>query len=294
MIKVTYMKSIDLNTEEEVNKEYTFWSNGNYFGLRLIKELQRGQSQGIVSASDLSHPASRDGMGMTTPNDQAVVKVALPGWQTKFPVFIPAVKCRVQVMGLDHYSNQAPLVSNLTRLRFYAVFATGLKSGMRKVHEFMDRYIIQETANMNMPGGLSALNYASLHGNLEAVHQLVVCGGNINNRCKNDNHSTPLHQAVIGGRVDIVKFLLSQGANQLLKDDAGNCPLHYACKLGHITLTRILMDHSGGRRALVILNNTEQKPIDICANNYIKSQVEAVMRKHRIFVPPRISLLDRS
>jgi hypothetical protein len=100
---------------------------------------------------------------------------------------------------------------------------------------------------------------------------------------------------------------------QLLKDDAGNCPLHYACKLGHITLTRILMDHSGGRRALVILNNTEQKPIDICANNYIKSQVEgtwnasifvfrsnlvtlfaAVMRKHRIFVPPRISLLDRS
>ncbi|HPE77727.1 MAG TPA: ankyrin repeat domain-containing protein [Draconibacterium sp.] len=38
---------------------------------------------------------------------------------------------------------------------------------------------------------------------------------------------TPLHLAVEGGQLDIVKFLISKGANVNQKDDEGNTPLHY-------------------------------------------------------------------
>jgi hypothetical protein len=79
-----------------------------------------------------------------------------------------------------------------------------------------------------------------------------------------------------------------------LKDDKGNAPLHYACMLGDITISRILMDNSGGRRALLISNNHDLKPIDVCANYYLKVRVEGVMRKHRIFQKPRVSLMERS
>jgi hypothetical protein len=63
---------------------------------------------------------------------------------------------------------------------------------------------------------------------------------------------------------------------QLLRDDSGNCPLHYACKLGDPTIARILMESPGGRRALVLLNNLEQKPIDVCSNHYLRSRVEGI------------------
>lgn len=124
---------------------------------------------------------------------------------------------------------------------------------------------------------------------------------------------------MIGGHYDIVTFLLSQGANQLLKDDSGSCPMHYACRLGDITITRILMEGPSGRRALVMANNNDQKPIDVSSNNFIRATVEgknacfshdnmfhsfllrtffslcsAVMRKHRIFVQPRVSLMERT
>lgn len=81
------------------------------------------------------------------------------------------------------------------------------------------------------------------------------------------NH-TCLHAAVIGGHYEIVRFLVSQGANQLIKDDSGSCPLHYACKLGNITITRILMEAPGGKKAMLTADNHDNKPIDVSANSF--------------------------
>lgn len=155
-IKLTYMKSIDLNTEEEVTKEYSFYSNGNYFGIKLIKDLSRGQQSPPYT--------NRDGFSSVQFD---ITKVSLPGWHTKFPIFVPAVKCRLELIGMEKFVKHASLVNNLTRLKFHASFSTGLKSGMRRIHEFLDRYILQEASNIILPGGLSALNYACLHGNYE-------------------------------------------------------------------------------------------------------------------------------
>ncbi len=106
------------------------------------------------------------------------------------------------------------------------------------------------------------------------MQQLLSSGANINFRCREDQHQTPLHAAVVGGHYEIVRYLISQGANQQIKDDSGSCPLHYACKLGNITIARMLMEANGGKRAMLIQDNNDNKPIDVSANNFLKACVE--------------------
>jgi hypothetical protein len=216
-ISITYMKAIDLTTEEEVTKEYSFWSNGNYFGCKLMKDFIGGRASGQQSP-----PHAGGGGGLLTPEGGMSSipflegnRISLPGWGMKLPIFIPATKCHLEILDMEQYVKKASLVNNLTRLKFYAAFATGIKQGMKRIHEFLDKYLLQEAANSLLPGGTSALNYVCLHGNYEAVEKLIASGGSINNRCKADGHATPLHEAVLGRNVDVVMFLLENGANQV-------------------------------------------------------------------------------
>lgn len=153
-LKITYMKSLDLNTEEEITKEYYIASSGNYFGLSLQREVVRGASPPQTNHELFGEKPDR-------------LRCLLPGWQGENPLFIPAVKCKIELTRLDRYSKNAPLVNNVTRLRFYCAFATGLKAGLRRVNEFLEKFSLQDAANLVVPGGMSCLNYACLHGNLE-------------------------------------------------------------------------------------------------------------------------------
>lgn len=49
-----------------------------------------------------------------------------------------------------------------------------LSVGIKKLNEFTDRHFQTVTANLLVPGGVSALNIAALHGNLE-VRLSVLC-----------------------------------------------------------------------------------------------------------------------
>lgn len=83
------------------------------------------------------------------------------------------------------------------------------------------------------------------------------------------------------------------GANQLLKDYQGYVPLHYSCLYNNITITRLLINNENGKRGLLISNNLDQKPIELCNTNFMKQRVENAMRKLKIFVKPRVSILNR-
>jgi len=80
---------------------------------------------------------------------------------------------------------------------------------------------------------------------------------------------------------------------QLLRDEIGFSPLHHACKLENIALARVLIESESGKRALLLHNNSDQKPIELCTSHFMKIRIEGAMRKLKIFVKPRVSILDR-
>lgn len=80
---------------------------------------------------------------------------------------------------------------------------------------------------------------------------------------------------------------------QLLRDEIGFTPLHHACQLESIALARVLIEAESGKRALLMHNNNDQKPIELCTSYFMKIRIEGAMRKLKIFVKPRVSILDR-
>ncbi len=73
--------------------------------------------------------------------------------------------------------------------------------------------------------------------------------GKCNVNARIDDGSTPLHIAVQNKKeVDIVKILLSYGADPNIADNEGKTPLHYAVEYGLMDITRLLLDHNADPR----------------------------------------------
>lgn len=61
---------------------------------------------------------------------------------------------------------------------------------------------------------------------------------------------------------------------QLLRDEIGFSPLHHACRLENIALARVLIEAESGKRALLLANSDDQKPIELCSSNFMKLRLE--------------------
>jgi hypothetical protein len=72
-------------------------------------------------------------------------------------------------------------------------------------------------------------------------------------------------------------FCLHHSHPQLLRDEIGYAPLHHACELENISLARVLIDNEGGKRALLLANGSDQKPLELCKSNFMKQQVEGTI-----------------
>jgi hypothetical protein len=121
-------------------------------------------------------------------------KQSLPGWGGRPPIFIPSSRCSLEIRiassstssssssssssspsngtvfqsGSGSASNaHSSVLFNLSHLRLFAVAAPSPRIAVRKLHEFCSTFFVKHTANLIIPGGISALNIAALHGNLE-------------------------------------------------------------------------------------------------------------------------------
>jgi len=85
---------------------------------------------------------------------------------------------------------------------------------------------------------------ASKAGDLELVKKFVNLHPHIVNcRDLDGRHCTPLHFAAGYNRVEVVEFLLNNGADVLAMDKGGIVPLHYACSNGHFEVNRLFVKH---------------------------------------------------
>jgi len=269
IISITYQKPLDLNNTEEVVKLYPAWSQvNNSFNLRLTSDYAN---------SYIAPPIC-----------------SLPGWQGRPPIFIPVAKCSVKILIEREDELDSTTKYKLSNVSFFVWPGANARSSIKKLNEFCGDHFLKQVSNAVLPGGISALSEASLHGNLEAVVKLIANGASINTRNKLSKFNTALHEAVIGGHMSIVMFLLKNGANQVLKDENGCIPLHLACMLGDISIVKLLITADKAKKALLMVNNNDQKALDLCKNNYLKMRVEDVMRKLNIFAKPRVSILERT
>lgn len=87
----------------------------------------------------------------------------------------------------------------------------------------------------------TAMHFACLNGNADVVKVLISFGANI--RSKDADAMTPILYACSSGNLKLVKYLIAHGSKVLLedKDATGNTGLHIACHLGHLDLSQYLV-----------------------------------------------------
>jgi len=85
------------------------------------------------------------------------------------------------------------------------------------------------------------LHWAASGGHLDVVSYLLANGAEVNKA--DDSGWTPLHGAVSSGHEDVVRELVGAGADVERKNGMGLTPLHYAASKSRIEIGRFLISH---------------------------------------------------
>ncbi|KAJ1955640.1 palmitoyltransferase akr1, partial [Dipsacomyces acuminosporus] len=121
----------------------------------------------------------------------------------------------------------APAVDNT----FWEAAQTDSLDAVRECVEV--RGMVPEQAD---EGGNTALHWAAQTGSMKVLRYLIEeRNANVNARSKGFS-APPLFWAISQGRLDVVMYLLSHGANASLSDSNGNTALHVAVQSGSVSL----------------------------------------------------------
>ncbi|XP_074148763.1 protein phosphatase 1 regulatory inhibitor subunit 16B [Sminthopsis crassicaudata] len=117
-----------------------------------------------------------------------------------------------------------------------------------------------------------ALLEASLRNDAEEVRYFLK--NKISPDLCNEDGLTALHQCCIDNFEEIVKLLLSHGANVNAKDNELWTPLHAAATCGHINLVKILIQYGAD---LLAVNSDGNMPYDLCEDEPTLDVIETCM-----------------
>ena len=110
------------------------------------------------------------------------------------------------------------------------------------------------------PEDLAAIHWAASSGNLEIAEYLL--SGDVNesaNLTRNNNFS-PLHAAAMFGLTDIVKLLITKGANVNVQTEPQKyAPIHSASFGGHLDTIKVLVNNGAD---LNLKNYRDERAID--------------------------------
>ncbi|KAF0308713.1 Transient receptor potential cation channel subfamily A member 1 [Amphibalanus amphitrite] len=133
----------------------------------------------------------------------------------------------------------------------------------------------------------SALHLGVESGSLSTVELLVETGAADVN-VVNDTGDSPLHGAVVGGQLDIVKMLVrvllrhcQAPALVDFSDKYDNSPLHLACREGYLAIARALLD-AGSR--IDNKNEDEQTPLHVAAKYGRTAVVKELLHRDNLII----------
>jgi ankyrin repeat protein len=154
-------------------------------------------------------------------------------------------------------SDTAKLI--LTRASAFAgtlVFSLAIVNALPSVKERRQRYFAQ----------------ATMDGNLRRMQLLHLTGANINAR---GNCCMPLFLAASEGRLDVVRYLLDEGADVNARENFGNTALAEATYYGHIAVIKELLARGADINAI----GEGGTALDIAVNRN-NSAVADLLRHH--------------
>ena len=121
--------------------------------------------------------------------------------------------------------------------------------------------LVEQGEDKNQGGGGyddTPLSIAARGGYLDVVRYLVEQGADME---KADSYGrTPLINASFDGQLEATRYLLEQGANRDKADNNGATSLHYAACHGHLEIVKLLMVYGADLKAE---DNYNQLPIDM-------------------------------
>ncbi|MEX0963517.1 MAG: ankyrin repeat domain-containing protein [Pseudohongiellaceae bacterium] len=97
-------------------------------------------------------------------------------------------------------------------------------------------------------GGYTALMFAARAGSLESARSLVAAGADVNGLSAFG--TSPLIMAVHGGNIELLSFLLDNGA-ELESSASGHTALHAAILRGSLEAVELLLDHGANIEAIL-------------------------------------------
>ncbi len=122
--------------------------------------------------------------------------------------------------------------------------------------------------------GNSPLHLAVVEGQFDIVKTLVTAGANVN--LPNLDGLSPLHAAVQAGRVDIARFLILNGAFVNQQDIEGDTPMHWAVRHGQYQMLNLLLDQGAG---FDIKNSDAETPLLLAASINEESLMRLLVSK---------------
>jgi len=131
-------------------------------------------------------------------------------------------------------------------------------------------------ARKHREDGWTALHLAAYYGHPDAVAILLAHGAEVNVRSANSMENTPLHAAVAGRRLDVVKVLLENGIDVNATQHGGWTALQGAANNGDTKLAEILL--ANGADAAAVSENGSTALSLAVAGSHIET-IELLSRK---------------
>jgi len=146
-------------------------------------------------------------------------------------------------------------INSLNGANYSPVLLAASRGHSAAVKFLMDR---GAQTNLSAPGGNSILHLALKGGcDLPTIQAIKRAAIDINQ--KNDAGQTPLHFASCRDNVEVVKWLISNGANVKAQCTEGNSPAHMAANFGCANVLKLLISSSCDPNKA---NNNQARPID--------------------------------